>query len=319
MSPSPSHSGVSRTHTQALLAGNGQKRLRTKSTQASTIIASIAILALPLLVYAVFMLVPLARVVNLSFFHWDGLSDATSAGFENYVSVFKDERLRDSFIHALILIIFYAVIPLAVGLVLASLLGRSRAKGIGFVRTVVFLPQVIAMVVLAIAWRQIYAPNGILNSFLRTIGLDSLTRAWLGDYSTALIAVGLIGTWVSTGLVTVLLMSGVARVPKEQYEAARLDGAGWFRQFFSITIPSVRPEILVSLTLTIIAALKTFDVVYMTTAGGPGTSTTVPSYEVYYQAFKVGAVGTAASLAVVLTIVIFIINLAVNLIGERQK
>lgn len=307
------------SETQALLTTGAKRPLRSRSQRSVNILASVLIMALPFAVYVAFMLVPLARVINLSFFHWDGLADAVPAGFSNYTDVFSNERLRASFVHALILIVFYAAIPLGIGLVLASLLGRSRARGIGFVRTVVFLPQVIAMVVLAIAWRQIYAPDGMINTALRALGLGGLARAWLGEYSTALIAVGFIGTWVCTGLVTVLLMSGVTRVPQEYYEAARLDGAGWFRQFFSITIPSLRPEILVSLTLTIIAALKTFDVVYMTTAGGPGTSTTVPSYEVYYQAFKVGAVGTTAALAVVLTIVIFLINLAVNLVGEREK
>ena len=277
------------------------------------------ILALPLLVYALFLLVPILRLVGFSFYEWDGLGSPVWVGFDNYVATVTNPRLRSAFAHALILILFYTVLPLAIGLVLAHVLTRSRAPGLGIVRTVVFLPQVVAMVVLAVAWRQIYAPNGLLNGVLRAVGLDGLTRAWLGDYSTALAAVGFIGTWVSTGLVTVLLMSGVARVPREHYEAARLDGAGWFRQFRSITIPGIRAEILVSATLTIIAALKTFDLVYMTTAGGPGSATTVPSFEVYNQAFRLGSVGTASSLALLLTLAIFLINLALNLIGERRK
>lgn len=275
-------------------------------------------MAVPFTVYALFMLYPLIRVFVLSLYEWDGLSYSTFVGFQNYVTTFTDPTLLAAFWHALILIIFYAVIPLAVGLVLASLLTRAKVRGLGFFRTVVFLPQVIAMVVLAVAWRGIYAPDGLVNKVLRFFGLGSLARAWLGDFDFALPAVGLIGTWVSLGLVTVLLMSGMARIPGELYEAAMLDGAGRIRQFFSITVPSVRAEIVVSLTLTIIAALKTFDLVYVTTSGGPGKATTVPSYEVYNQAFRIGQVGTASSLAVVLTAVIFLINLAVNLIGERE-
>ena len=281
--------------------------------------ASIALLALPVLVYGLFLLYPIGRVVVLSLYTWDGLGTGTWAGLENYRLTFTDPRLVGAFAHALVLIVFYAVIPLGIGLVLASLLARSQVRGIGFFRTVVFLPQVIAMVVLAIAWRQIYQPDGLLNTVLSWILPGDVTTAWLGDYSTALVAVGLIGTWVSTGLVTVLLMSGIAGIPKDYYEAATLDGAGWFRQFRYITVPGVRAEILVSLTLTIISALKTFDLVYMTTAGGPGTSTTVPSYEVYNQAFRLGQVGTASSLAVVLTLVIFAINLVLNLTGERDR
>lgn len=292
---------------------------RQLSVSRGRTMASVGLMALPLLVYGLFMLYPLGRVVVLSLYKWDGLGVGQWVGLANYRVTFSDPRLVGAFVHALVLIIFYALIPLAIGLVLASLLARSQVRGIGFFRTVVFLPQVIAMVVLAIAWRQIYAPSGLLNSVLRAVGLGSLTRSWLGDFSTALIAVGLIGTWVSTGLVTVLLMSGIAGISKDYYEAAKLDGAGWFRQFWYVTIPGVRAEILVSLTLTVISALKTFDLIYMTTSGGPGTSTTVPSYEVYNQAFRLGSVGTASSLAVVLTAVIFVINLVINLVGEKDR
>lgn len=282
-------------------------------------LAALGLMAPPLALYGAFMLYPLARVLLLSLYRWDGLGTGTWAGADNYVQTLSDDRLLGAFGHALVLIVFYALIPLAIGLVLADLLTRARLKGLGFFRTVVFLPQVVAMVVLAVAWRRIYAPDGLLNSALRALGLDALTRAWLGDFSTALIAVGLIGTWVSTGLVTVLLMSGIAAIPRDYYEAATLDGAGWWRRLWYVTLPGVRAEILVSLTLTIIAALKTFDLVYVTTSGGPGASTTVPSYEVYNQAFRLGRVGTASSLAVILTAVIFVINLTINLFGERGR
>src|SRR5699024_9288696 len=118
-------------------------------------------------------------------------------------------------------------------------------------------------------------------------------------------------TWVQTGLVTVLMLAGMTRLPKEQYEAARLDGAGAIREFFALTLPSIRGEIAVALTLTIIAALKTFDLVYVMTAGGPGHSTTVPAYEVFQRAFRTGHVGSAAAIAVTLTVLIFAINLVI--------
>ncbi|MEE6282054.1 sugar ABC transporter permease [Georgenia sp. MJ170] len=270
-------------------------------------------------VYAVFLLYPLGRAAQISLYDWDGLSLATFVGLDNYIEVFADPQLREAFWHALVLIFFFAIIPLAVGLVLAAILVRARVRGLGFFRTVVFLPQVIAMVVVAVAWRQIYAPKGDLNRLLEAVGLGSLTRTWLGDFTWTLPAVGFVGTWVCTGLVTVLLMAGIARIPNDLFEAATLDGAGPVRQFLFITVPSVRAEIVVALTLTIIAALKTFDLVYVTTSGGPGTSTSVPSYEVYRRAFMIGDVGSAAAIAIVLTVLIFLINLAVNRIGEREK
>nr|WP_246232764.1 sugar ABC transporter permease [Nakamurella aerolata] len=218
----------------------------------------------------------------------------------------------------MVLIGFYAVIPLVVGLILAAILHRARVWGLGFFRSVVFLPQVVPMVVIAVAWRQLYAPDGSLNSALSGIGLDSLTRGWLGDYDWALPAVGFIGTWFEIGLVTVLMMAGMSRIPTQQYEAARLDGAGPVREFFAVTLPAVRGQISVALTLTVIASLKTFDLIYMTTKGGPGYQTTVPSYEVYRQAFEQGKVGLASAIGVLLTIVIFAISFVITRVGDRD-
>ncbi|GAA1793397.1 carbohydrate ABC transporter permease [Agromyces lapidis] len=277
-----------------------------------------AYLAPALLLYGAFLLFPLVRAAQFSLFEWDGLGASTFVGFDNYVEILADQRLREAFWHALVLVFFYAVLPLVIGLLLASLLTRAQVRGLGFFRSVIFLPQVIAMVVVAVTWRQIYAPDGPLNGFLRMIGLGSLARPWLGDYVFTLPAVGLIGTWVCTGLVTVLLMAGMSRVPRELYEAARLDGSGPVREFFAITLPMVRGEITVALTLTIVAALKTFDLVYVTTSGGPGTSTTVPSYEIYRRAFELGEVGVATAVGVVLTLIVFAINGVVNMIGDRK-
>ncbi len=279
---------------------------------------ALAYVAPALVVYAAFVLYPLGRAVHLSLFDWDGLSLATFVGLGNYAEVLTDADLRAAFGHALVLIVFFALLPTAIGLVLATLLTRARLRGLPFFRTVVFLPQVVAMVVVGVAWRQLYAPDGSVNDLLSLVGLGGVTRAWLGDPAFALPAVGVVGTWVQTGLVTVLLMAGISRIPDQLYEAARLDGAGPVREFFAITLPSVRAELAVALTLTVIAALKTFDLIYITTGGGPGNRTSVPSYEVYNRAFRLGEVGSAAAVGVTLTVIIFAINLAVARIGERR-
>lgn len=277
-----------------------------------------AYLAPALILYSVFLLYPIGRSVHLSLFDWDGLTLATFVGIDNYLDIAADADLRTAFGNALVLIVFFALLPTALGLIAAAVLSRARVFGTAAVRTIIFLPQVIAMVVVAVAWRQILAPDGHLNTLLRAVGLEGLTRAWLGDYDFAIVAVGLVGTWVNTGLVTVLLMAGMARIPSQLYEAARLDGAGPIREFFSITLPSVRAEIMIGLTLTIIASLKTFDLVYVMTSGGPGRATTVPSYEVFMRAFDRGEVGSAAAVGVTLTVIILLITLLVNRLGERR-
>ncbi|WP_157244890.1 carbohydrate ABC transporter permease [Nonomuraea typhae] len=269
-------------------------------------------------VYAAFLLYPIGRAVQLSLYDWDGLSLGTWAGLGNYAAIVADEDLRAAFGHAFVLMVFYALLPLAIGLMLAAVLNHAKVRGLGFFRTVVFLPQVVAMVVVAVAWRQVYASDGSLNALLEAVGLGALTRGWLGDYTFALPAVGVIGTWFETGLVTVLMLAGMSKIAPELYEAARLDGAGAVREFFAVTLPSVRGEIAVALTLTVIAALRTFDLVYITTEGGPGTSTSVPSYEVYHRAFQLGQVGSAAAIGVTLTLVIFAISFVINRFADRS-
>ncbi len=270
-----------------------------------------------LLVFGAFLLWPILRTASLSFYEWDGLTQGTWAGLDNYRALIDDPSLRAPFGHALVLIVFFSVLPVALGLALAGLMSRARLRGLGFFRTVLFLPQVVAMVVVGIAWSAIYSPTGPLNDTLSAVGLDALTTAWLGDPSWALVSVGMVGTWVGTGLCVVLFVAGLSQVPREQYEAARLDGAGPVREFFAVGLPALRGEIAVATTLTVIAALRTFDLVYVMTSGGPGGRTRVPSYEVYDRAFLKGEVGSAAAVAVVLTLAILAITVGVNRFAER--
>jgi raffinose/stachyose/melibiose transport system permease protein len=268
-------------------------------------------------VFGAFMLFPLVRSAQFSMFSWDTLNPATFVGFDNYRAMVADSQLIGSFAHSAVLVIFYCVLPIILGLTIAAIINRARVRGLGFFRTVIFLPQVIAMVVVAVAWNRIYSRDGSVNALLRAIGLGDVARAWLGDFTFALPAIGLIGTWVMLGLVTVLLLAGMGRVPKDLYEAVRLDGAGAFREFFAITLPAVRGELIVATTLSLVAALKNFDIIYMTTRGGPGTSTSVPAYQVYNQAFVIGQVGMATTIGISLAVVIFLVNFVLNRVGDK--
>lgn len=272
-----------------------------------------------LLVFTLLILVPLGQSVWYSFFDWDGLSEATSAGLSNYSSLFTDPTLRGPFLHALVLLIFYALLPVLIGLLLAATMSRVKVRGLSFFRTVLFLPQVLAMVVVAVTWRWIYAPSGILNEGLRLVGLDGWTRAWLGDFTLALPAVGVAGTWVGFGLCMVLFIAGVQNIPRDVYEAARLDGAGPLREFLAVTLPALRPQIAVASTLTIVAGLRNFDLIYLTTSGGPGNSTAVPAYEVYHRAFETSQVGAAAAVGIALTVLIFVVTVFVARLVEGSE
>ncbi|HEY3682032.1 MAG TPA: sugar ABC transporter permease [Streptosporangiaceae bacterium] len=272
-----------------------------------------------LLLYAAFLLYPLLHGVWISLYHWDGLTVGTWAGLGNYVQAFGDPELRGGFGHALVLLLFYAVLPCCIAFVLVSAMARVRLRGLVFFRTALFLPQVVAMVTVAVVWRWIYSADGPVNTVLGWVGLGSLARGWLGDFTWALPSVGLVGTWVEIGLAMVLFMAGVQKIPRELYEAARIDGAGPVREFFAVTLPGLRRELAVALTLTITAALRNFDLIYMTTSGGPGTATSVPAFEVYNRAFgPTNEVGLACAIGVIIAVLIFAITSVVTRVVEGR-
>ena len=171
-------------------------------------------------------------------------------------------------------------------------------------RLVFFVPYVLPMVATGIIWRWMYNQRGVVNQGLALVGLDRFTRAWLGDFDFALIAVGLIGSWTLSGFCMMLFIAGAQRIDDSLYDAARIDGAGAYWQFRAVTLPGLRREISVALVVTTIAALGTFDVVYVTTDGGPVNSTVVPSLLVYRLAFREQKIGEAAALSMILTVLI---------------
>jgi raffinose/stachyose/melibiose transport system permease protein len=273
-----------------------------------------------LAVYAVFVLQPLFLTVEYSLYRWDGIGPATWVGLDNYAKVFTDPDLSGTILHAFTLIVFFSLIPVVLGLVIASTIRRIAASRLAVAaRTVLFLPQVIPLVAAGIAWSWLLSSTGLVNQLLARLGLGGMTRAWLGDFSTALPAVGVIGAWVLLGLCTLLLLAGMSKIDPALYEAARLDGAGPIREFVSITMANLRQEIGVCVTVTVIAALATFDIVYISTQGGPGNATMVPGLEIYYQAFSERQVGVASALAVVLMLLVLACVLPIQWLTREES
>ena len=266
-----------------------------------------------LVVYVVFVLQPLVMTVQYSLYRWDGIGVSHWVGLQNYVTVFTDPQLLQILFNAVQLIFFFCVLSVGLGLVVATLIRRIVTGPVGTAaRTVLFLPQVIPLVAAGIAWSWVLALPGVVNELFSAVGLGGVTRAWLGDFSTALPSVGLIGVWVLLGLCTVLLLTGMGKIDPALYESARLDGAGPLQEFWSITVPSLRNEIAVCITITVIAALASFDIVYISTGGGPGLATMVPGLEIYQLAFVAQQVGLASALAVVLVVVVLLAVLPIQ-------
>ncbi|MGK3952289.1 carbohydrate ABC transporter permease [Microbacterium sp. I2] len=270
--------------------------------------------------YIFFVVRPIILSAQFSFYKWNGIGLAEWVGIDNYLEVFNNPKLVGSILNAFELIVYFSFIPVAIALLAANLIRAiATSKLAGVSRTVLFLPQVIPLVAAGIMWSWQLSVDGLVNQFLRVIGLGSITRAWLGDFNTALPAVGVIGAWVLVGLCLVLILAGMTKIDPALYEAARIDGAGAIREFFAITLPGVRQEVAVCVTVTVIAALASFDIIYISTQGGPGDSTLVPGLQIFYLAFYQREIGTASAFAIVLMALVLVVVLPLQRILRGKE
>lgn len=271
-----------------------------------------------LFMYAVFVLVPFLLTIVYSFHKWNGVGAMTWVGLKNYITVFQVPDLLGTIVNAFWLVVWFSFIPVGLGLVVASVINRVASGRFGEIaRTVLFLPYIIALVAAGIIWGWLLSLSGLVNQILTAVGLGSITRAWLGDFNWALSAVGIIGIWVLLGFCTVLLSTAMSKVDPSLYEAARIDGSSWIREFFEITVPLLKQEIGVCLTVTVIFALATFDIVYVATAGGPGNATSVPGLQIYILAFSQRNIGLASALAVMLMFLVVVIILPIQRLNKE--
>lgn len=267
------------------------------------------------LAFLAVIVVPFLMNTAVSFTDWSGVGTPTWSGLANYRELTGDSEFWASFRHSLFMVVAMAVLPTMLGLVLAAALFDYVGKHFGgrtaaVLRACFYLPQVLPIAVAGIVWSWILAPDdGTLNALLKAVGLGSWRQDWLGDPDIALYSVMGVMVWVQIGFPLVVFMAGLQRVDPQLYEAAELDGAGWWRRFWHITLPQIRPETYVVLTWCTIAALKVFGAVYVLTKGGPGGATDVPSYFSFTTFFEKTQAGYGAAISTVLTVIILLLSL----------
>jgi raffinose/stachyose/melibiose transport system permease protein len=278
------------------------------------------LLAPGVLLFLAIVVLPIIQTGWRSFYVWDGVTPAQWVGLDNYRELWSDPQVRDASGHSAVLFVFNCVLPVAIGLLLAVLLSRVRVRGLSVFRTMLFAPQVLSGIAIGIIWRWMYEPpDGPINRALVFVGLPGWAKPWLGDFEFALPAVGVIGMWATMGFCMVLFLAGVQKIPQSLYDAARVDGSGWWAELRAVTLPGLRNELIVAVTITLIISLRIFDIVYVTTHGGPGEETNVPSLLIYLRAFQYGFVGSGAALAVVMGVIILTLSLVVHRLGERGR
>jgi multiple sugar transport system permease protein/raffinose/stachyose/melibiose transport system permease protein len=266
----------------------------------------------PLAFFAIFVLWPLAQSMYYSLTKWNGLSDPEFIGLDNFSRLLSDPNFVRSFENTAVWLIVAVTVPTILGLLLAVLLDRPL-RGSRLYKSAFYLPITLSLVVVGQVWTWIYQPNwGLLNTVLEAVGLEDLTRAWLGDPQTALVAVMVAWCWQQTALALILFLAALTTVPQDLIEAAAIDGANARQQFTRIIVPLLRPATVVVITLAVINTLKGFDIVFVLTKGEPfhmSSNLAMLMYEETFFKYRMGygaAIATALfALAIIVVIVYF--------------
>jgi raffinose/stachyose/melibiose transport system permease protein len=268
-------------------------------------------LAPALVLFAVFILIPVILTIIGSFFAFGLTSPGWSfVGFENYLRAAGDPVFWLALRNNLIIVFGSIATQIGFGTLLAAILDRGIRRGSTFFRTIIFAPMVISSVAVGLIWLMIFDPNiGPLNSLVKAIGFTPPTRGWLGDPDLAIWMFLVVAAWQFTGFMMVLILAGLQGVPNEIYQAAALDGARGVRAFWYITLPNLRNILIVAVLITTIGAFKVFDLIYVTTRGGPAHATEVLGTYIYLQAFNIGNMGYADAISVVLLLIAVVLGL----------
>ncbi len=263
-----------------------------------------------MLVFGFAVLVPLVFTVIYSFTEWDGFGPMTWVGLDNYLRAARDTVFRDSFLHVLVYIAATIVLEVLVGLGLAGLLSARRRGSLWF-RVAIFTPVMLPLVVVAVLWSFVYNPDfGLVNATLASAGLGDLERIWLGDPSTALLAICVVSGWVWAGFYMTIFYAAFTQIPSEMIEAARLDGAGEWAIFRRVKVPMIRNAAAVAVLLCVTGGFQGFDLFYVLTNGAPFGATEIPTTYLVKVVFRNADVGYGSALAVVLTLVVVTVGLA---------
>ncbi|MEW5961304.1 MAG: sugar ABC transporter permease [Chloroflexota bacterium] len=276
----------------------------------------------PLLIFVfVIAIYPLLFSLYISFFKYrltDPNQLKTFVGLANYLTAFQDIPVIKSISNTLTFVLGTVLLELVFGLALALLLS-AETRSMQFIRSFLLMPMAIPPLVVGLIWKSLYNVDfGVIPYYLKLAGM-SLGRGPLGEISTAMPSVILVDIWQWTPLLMVIFLAGLKSLPTEPYEAALVDGASRWQSFWLITLPMLKPTILIALLLRTTQSFKVFDIIFATTAGGPGNTTTVLNYHIYTVGMTFFDMGYAAALANMLLVIVAILSILYVMVLERQQ
>ena len=258
--------------------------------------------------FTIFILYPLVESVRISFQEFSLLRGSTYVGFDNYVQMFADGRLRIAYVTTVIFTLFAVFFNAGIGLILAVMLNRRLPVLMrNLYRSIFFFPVLIAHTYIAVIWRFLYQQDtGVINYYLGLFGVEAIP--WLSNAHWAMAAIIILDVWKNTGFAMLVFLAGLQSIPNEYYEAAQLDGANERQLFFRITIPLLSPTIFFILVIFMIGALQVFDTIIVLTQGGPGDATRSVVLYVYEIAFRTFNMGYAAAVSMTLFAIILVLT-----------
>jgi multiple sugar transport system permease protein len=255
----------------------------------------------------IFLIIPIAYAFFISLHDWNGLSSMRWNGLDNYLKLFSDEQFWDSLKITGMYTLIYVPVLYSVSLGLA-LLVNQRLPFMRFFRTIFFVPVVLSLVVSSLMWKYIFDERaGLLNFLIGLLGIQP--QPWLGSVELALPSIIIVSVWIQMGYFMVIFIAGLQDIPREYYEAARIDGANRWQMFYRITLPLLKPTSLFVIVISLIASFQVFDQVWVMTKGGPARATQVTAIYIYQQAFQYLNLGYGSAIAFALFIVIFAFSL----------
>lgn len=293
--------------------------MEDRSAPISTGAANILFAAPAMILFSTFVLLPLGASVYYAFTYWDGFSVPRWAGFANFIRALTDPTYLLSYLHVVIYIVATLVFEVSFGLVMAVLLNSDR-RGFSLMRGMFFSPVVLSMSAAGVLWTFVLDyRTGLLNSVLRSIGLGDWAQPWLSQPETALLFICMVSGWKYAGFYMVIFFAALRRIPRNIYEAARLDGANQVQQLVSITLPMLKQNIIVCVLLAVTGGFAGFDLFFVMTNGQPFGATEVPATWIIKQAFDQNQIGYGVALTVILTLVVSLISIVYIRLSERSN
>lgn len=268
-------------------------------------------------ILVIFFFIPFFQTIILSFQDYsDNIYNAAFAGFGNYIAILHNsvfyKVLWNTFLYLIVAVPILAIFPLFLAILI-----NQKIRGITIYKILIYLPVIVSIVVAAIAFKWLYAQDGILNYFMQLMHLPAI--GWLTDPKYAIYSVIIVTIWKGIGYYMMIYLAALMSVPKELYEACEIDGAGFFRKHLTVTVPHIMPTIALVTTISSISAMKIFAEIYVMTKGGPLNSTKTIVYYIYEKAFENLDLGVASAMAVLLLIIVMCFSLVNILCFERGK